>query len=100
MNKFSIPIWTTVALLLAGPALADHCAPNIAAAQTALDNAAKVEPNVLDAVTALLPAALESCRLEEAHLTTAEFDSPMLAADYVSVGQSMLINVTALLGTN
>ena len=30
MNKFSIPIWTTVALLLAGPALADHCAPNIA----------------------------------------------------------------------
>ncbi len=97
MNKHSMPIWTTVAMLLAGPALADHCAPNIADAQTAIGSVTNIAPNVLGAATALLPSALAACRQEEAQLAAADVDSPMLAPGYVSVGQSMLINVTALL---
>ncbi len=96
MNKFSLHAWAVVALLLAGPALANHCDANYADAQAAIDNAYSLEPNVEDAVAALLPAAIEACRLEEEQLASAEFGSPMLEPDYVSVGQSMLINVTAL----
>ena len=96
MNKLSLYLWPVVAMLLAGPALADHCAADAAEAQNAVNYAAYIEPNVLNAVTALFDDALEACRLEEEQLATAEFGSPMLEPGYVSVGQSMLINVTAL----
>jgi hypothetical protein len=96
MNKLSLYLWPVAAMLLASPALADHCAANAAEAQNAVNYATYIEPNVLDAATALFDDALEACRLEEEQLATAEFGSPMLEPDYVSVGQSMLINVTAL----
>ncbi|WP_172143622.1 MULTISPECIES: hypothetical protein [Pseudomonas] len=96
MNKLSLYLWPVVAMLLAGPALANHCDANLADAHASIDRAYSLEPNVEDAVAALLPAAIEACRLEEEQLATAEFGSPMLEPDYVSVGQSMLINVTAL----
>lgn len=98
MNKLSLHVWPVVAMLLAGPALADHCATNFAEAQAAIDRAYSVAPNVQDAVAALLPAALEACHQEEEQLASAEFGSPMLEPDYLSVGQSMLINITALVG--
>lgn len=98
MNKLSSYAWTIVAMLLAGPALADHCDANLDDAQAAIDNAYVLEPNVEDAVAALLPAAIEACLLEEETLASAEPGSLMLEPDYVSVGQSMLINVTALVG--
>ena len=98
MNKLSLHAWAVVAMLLAGPALADHCYVNLDDAQAAIDNAYSLEPNVEDAVAPLLPAALEACRLEEQELANPEAGSPMLEPDYVSVGQSMLINVTALVG--
>ncbi|MDA7085030.1 hypothetical protein PH586_01325 [Pseudomonas sp. SA3-5] len=96
MNKLSFHAWAVVAMLLAGPALANHCDTNFDEAQAAIDNAYSLEPNVEDAVAALLPAAIEACQLEEAQLASAEPGSIMLEPDYVSVGQSMLINVTAL----
>ncbi len=96
MNKLSSYAWAVMAMLLAGPALANHCDANFDAAQAAIDNAYGLEPNVEDAVAALLPAAIEACRLEEETLANAEPGSIMLEPDYVSVGQSMLINVTAL----
>lgn len=99
MNKLSLYLWPVVALLLAGPALANHCDADAAEAQHAVNYAAYIEPNVLDVATALFDDALEACRLEEEQLVIAEFDSPMLEPDYVSVGQSMLINVTALVST-
>jgi hypothetical protein len=94
MNKYSVPIWTTLALLLAGPVAADHCAPHIAASQQALEQLSGIETNAADAVTALLPAALQACRLEEQSLPLADAPAP---ADQVTVGQSMLINITGLL---
>lgn len=96
MNKLSSNAWAVMAMLLAGPALANHCDANFDEAQAAIDSAYSLEPNVEDAVVALLPAAIEACRLEEQALVTAEPGSPMLEPDYVSVGQSMLINVTEL----
>ncbi|MDP3847493.1 MAG: hypothetical protein Q8R10_13835 [Pseudomonas sp.] len=98
MNKYSIAAWTTLALLLAGPALANHCAANFADTQSAIDHANNVEANALGAATVLLPAALEACQLEELQLANAEFDSPTREPGYVSVGQSILINITELLG--
>ena len=98
MNTYSIAAWTTLALLLAGPALANHCDATFADAQSAVDHASNVESNAVDAAAALLPAALEACRQEELQLASVEFDSPMREPGYVSVGQSMLINVTELLG--
>ncbi|MCO6056561.1 hypothetical protein NG726_07710 [Pseudomonas sp. MOB-449] len=97
MNRCSILAWTTLALLLAGPALANHCDSNYTTVQMALDNAANIEPNALEAAAALLPSALAACRQEEAQLASASADSTMLATDYVSLGQSMLINITDLL---
>lgn len=96
MNKLSLYLWPVVAMLLANSALAGHCDAEAAEAQNAVNYAAYIEPNVLDAATALFDDALEACRLEEQQLAIAEFGSPMLEPDYVSVGQSMLINITAL----
>jgi hypothetical protein len=96
MSFYSIPIWAIAAMLLAGPALASHCDAEMAEAQAAANYATYLEPNVEDAAGALFQSALEACRLEEIQMANAEFDSPMLAPDYVSVGQSMLINVTQL----
>lgn len=97
MTKYLIPVWTTLALLLAGPALANHCDPQYAAVQTTVENTTDIEPNTLEAATALLSAGLAACRQEEEQMATAIPDSPLLAADHVSVGQSMLINVSQLL---
>lgn len=99
MNKYSIAACTTLTLLLASPALANHCDADVANAQTVADLASNVESNALDAAAALLPAALEACRQEEIQLASAEFDSPMREPGYVSVGQSMLINITQLIST-
>ncbi|WP_324731888.1 hypothetical protein [Pseudomonas paeninsulae] len=97
MNTYCIATWTTLAMLLAGPALANHCGPQLAEAQSALNSRDSVEVNVLDAVSALLPTASQACQQEEAQLASAEPGSPMLEPGYISVGQSMLINVSALL---
>ncbi|MFZ3205895.1 MAG: hypothetical protein WA161_18760 [Pseudomonas sp.] len=96
MNKFSLYLWPVVAMLLSGPALANHCDVDAAEAQNAVNYATYIEPNVLAAATVLFDDALEACQLEEEQLASAEPGSPMLEPDYVSVGQSMLINVTAL----
>ncbi|SDG55163.1 hypothetical protein SAMN05216603_102264 [Pseudomonas benzenivorans] len=98
MNKYAIPLCTAVALLLSGPALAGHCDADMIEAQTALNQAYQVEPQVLDAASALLDSATAVCAQEEQLLANAEFDSPMLEPDYVSLGQAILINVTALVG--
>lgn len=96
MNKYAIPLCTAVALLLSGPALAGHCDADLLEAQATLNQVYQVEPHVLDAATALLDAAAEVCWQEEQLLATAEFDSPMLAPDYVSLGQAILINAAEL----
>lgn len=90
MNTYCIAIRTTLAMLLAGPVLADHCGTQFAEAQNALNSRSRVEANVLDAVSALLPTASRACQQEEAQLANAE-------PGYISVGQSILINVSALL---
>jgi hypothetical protein len=96
MNKLSLYLWPVIATLLAGPALANHCDADAAAAQNAVNYSAYIEPNVLETATALFYDALEACQVEEEEMANAEFGSPMLEPDYVSVGQSMLINVTQL----
>lgn len=96
MHTYLIAAGTTLALLT-GTALADHCAFDMAEAQSALSFADQAPVNAADAATALITSAAEACRQEEEQLASASFDSPMLAPDYVSVGQSMLINARALL---
>jgi hypothetical protein len=97
MNKLSLHLCAIAVLLTAGPALADHCAAHLASVQGAANRATSVQPNVLSAVEALVPAALEACGKEELTMTSAESGSPMLEPNYVSVGQSMLINAADLL---
>ncbi|KFX71531.1 hypothetical protein TMS3_0106285 [Pseudomonas taeanensis MS-3] len=97
MNKLPLQFWAVAALVVTGYAQADHCATNLASVQNAANQAPSVQPNVLSAVEALVPAALEACGKEELAMTGAESGSPMLAPDYVSVGQSMLINAADLL---
>lgn len=99
MNKLSSYAWTVMVMLLSSPVLANHCDANFDDAQVAIDNAYSLAPNVEDAMATLLPAAIEACRLEEETLANAEPGSIMLEPGYVSVGQSMLINVTALATT-
>ncbi|HUE93317.1 hypothetical protein [Pseudomonas sp.] len=96
MSRYVIPIWS-VLVLLSGPAMAGHCDTEIIEAQAALNQAYQIGANVHDAVSALLDSAAAACSQEEMYLATAEIDSPMQEPDYVSVGQSMLINVTQLI---
>lgn len=99
MRFNSIPVWATTAMVLAGPALAGHCDAEVAEAQAAANYAVHLEPNVLDAVTVLFQDALEACRQEDERLATVGLEPPMLEPDYLSVGQSMLINITTLVST-
>lgn len=98
MSNYAIPIWTTL-VMLSGPALAGHCDSDMIAAQAAFNQAYQIETNVLDAAAALLDSAVVACQQEETMLASVEFDSPMLEPNYVSVGQSMLINVTELISS-
>lgn len=95
MSKYVIPIWTAM-VLLSGQVMAGHCDTEMIEAQVALNQAYQIETNVHDAVSALLDSAAEACSQEEVYLATVEIDSPTLDPDYISVGQSMLINVTQL----
>ncbi|WP_154067094.1 hypothetical protein [Pseudomonas sp. CC6-YY-74] len=97
MNKLSLYAWAAIGTLLTGPALANHCAADLTNVQNAANQATSAQPNVLGAVEALVPAALEACRNEELAMASAELGSLMLEPDYVSVGQSMLINAADLL---
>lgn len=96
----TLVVCTTAAMLFAGPALAGHCDANIADVQWALDGTTTVELNVLEAAEALLAHSLVVCSFEEDQLATAEVDSPEADPDYVSLGQSMLINAEELLNAN
>ncbi|RMH84053.1 hypothetical protein EA796_13965 [Pseudomonas sp. AOB-7] len=98
MSFYSIPAWTVTAMLLSSPALAGHCDTEVAEAQAAANYAPYLQPSVEEVVGVLFQSALEACRLEEIQMASAEFDSPMLAPDYVSVGQSMLINIVEMIG--
>ncbi|ANG64683.1 hypothetical protein A8C75_20850 [Marinobacterium aestuarii] len=99
--KSTIAVCATLALLLAGSAQANHCDADLADAEQAIGTAAvTLEPNALDAADALVDHAITACEAEEDQLATAEPDSPMADPDYVTVGQSMLINATQLASGN
>ena len=92
--------FAATAMLIAGSAQADHCDADVADVEIALSTATGVEDNAFDAAEALLEHALVVCSYEEEQLEAAEVDSPMADPDYVSGGQSMLINAVELLATN
>jgi hypothetical protein len=88
------------ALLSAGNALAGHCGHELAEAEWAIENATTVESNALDAAEALVDHALEVCTFEEEQLLIDGYDSPLADPEYISMGQSMLINAAQLAGGN
>jgi hypothetical protein len=99
--KSTIAVCATLALLLAGGAQANHCDADLADAELALSTATvAVEANALDAADALIEQSITTCEYEEEQLANAEPDSPMADPDYVTVGQSMLINATQLASGN
>jgi hypothetical protein len=99
--KSTIAVCATLALLLAGGAQANHCDADLADAELAIGTAAvTIEPNAIDAADALVDLAITACEAEEDQLANAEPDSPMADPDYVTVGQSMLINATQLASGN
>jgi hypothetical protein len=99
--KSTIAVCATVAMLMAGGAQANHCDADLANAELALSTATEtIEPNALDAADALIEQSISVCEYEEEQLATAEPDSPMADPDYVTVGQSMLINAAQLAGGN
>lgn len=99
--KSTIAVCATLAMLMAGGAQANHCDADLADAELALSTATvAVETNALDAADALIEHAITACEYEEDQLASAEPDSPMADPDYVTVGQSMLINATQLASGN
>ena len=98
MNFYVISAWTMAAMLVSGPGLAGHCDVEVAEAQAAAHYAGHLEPNVQDAVTVLFEDALEACRQEDERLATGGLEQQMLEPDYLSVGQSMLINIVEMIG--
>ncbi|MCP8688463.1 hypothetical protein [Marinobacterium sedimentorum] len=99
--KSTIAVCAALAMLMAGGAQANHCDADLADAELALGAATiAVEANALDAADALIEQSISVCEYEEDQLATAEPDSPMVDPDYVTVGQSMLINATQLASGN
>jgi hypothetical protein len=95
MKKFLVSC-TTAALLIAGNASAGHCDTELTEAEWAIDNATQVESNALEAAEALVDHALEVCAFEEEQQLAEGFDLPIADPEYVSMGQSMLINAKDL----
>ncbi|MEO4047509.1 hypothetical protein AAFN46_10515 [Pseudomonas sp. CAU 1711] len=99
MHRYTMALCASLTLLCVTPAQANHCAYHLANVQTALSFAESLDSNRLTAAGALLEEASKACQQEETQMTYASLDSPMLAPDYVSVGQSMLIDVKNLLSS-
>ena len=92
-------IWTFAAVLFLAAGVAgaqEHCADDLSAAEDALATSVEASDNALDAAEALIDAAIAACEAEEAAMDAAEYDDPILDADHVTVGQSMLINAAEL----
>lgn len=95
--KSTIAVFAAVAMLMAGSAQANHCDADLGDAELTLSAATvTIEPNALEAADALIEQSISVCEYEEDLLANAEPDSPMADPDYVTVGQSMLINAKEL----
>jgi hypothetical protein len=85
------------ALLLGGPALADHCTADLSKVQQRLAQPTSASANALEAAAALVQSAITTCQYEAAEIAVAPPDSPILQPGYITVGQSMLVNSLQLI---
>ena len=87
----------TAALLLSGPALADHCSADLTNVQQRLSQPTSATANALEAAAALVQSAITTCRYEAAEIAAAPPDAPILQPGYVTVGRSLLANSLQLI---
>jgi hypothetical protein len=80
------------ALLLSGPALADHCAADLTKVQQRLSQPTSASINALEAAVALVERGIAACGYEEVEIAAALPDAPIRQLGYVTVGRSMLTN--------
>ena len=80
------------ALLLSGPALADHCGADLTKVQQRLSQPTSASTNALEAAVALVQTAIPACQHEEAQIAAAPADDPIRQLGYVTVGRSILAN--------
>ncbi len=97
MTNYILLACTCTALLLTAPTSANHCDSDMIEVQWLLDGSGNIEPNRVEAAEHLLVRADDACRQENEQILNAELDSPLLDPEYVTVGQSMLINAGELL---
>jgi hypothetical protein len=84
-------------LLLSGPALAGHCATDLANVQQRLLQPTTASTNALEAAVALLQSAITACGHEEGEIAASPHDAPIRQSGYVTVGRSMLLNSLQLI---
>jgi hypothetical protein len=85
------------ALLLSGPALADHCSADLTKVQQRLSQPTSATANALEAAAALVQGAITTCQYEAAEIAAALPDAPIRQPGYVTVGRSMLVNSLQLI---
>jgi hypothetical protein len=85
------------ALLLSGPALANHCSADLKQVQQRLSQPTSASANALEAAAALVQGAVTTCQHEEAEIAAALPGAPILQPGYVTVGRSMLVNSLQLI---
>jgi hypothetical protein len=84
-------------LLVSSPALANHCAADLAEVQQRLSEPTSASANALEAAAALVQSALTACDHEEAEIVAAPADAAIREPGYVTVGRSMLVNALQLI---
>ena len=85
------------ALLLSGPALADHFAADLTKVQQRLSQPTSASINTLEAAVALVERGIAACGYEQAEIAAAPPDAPIRQLGYVTVGRSMLANSLQLI---
>jgi hypothetical protein len=94
----NLTLWScAAALLLSGPALANHCSADLTKVQQRLTQPTSASANALEAAAALVQGAITTCQHEAAEMAAAPPDAPFLQPGYVTVGQSMLVNSLQLI---
>lgn len=92
-----ITLSCTAALLLSGPALADHCSADLGKVQLRLSQPTTATANALEAAAGLVQLAITTCEQEAVNIDAAPADDPIRQPDYITVGRSELMNALQLI---
>jgi hypothetical protein len=96
-KQANLIVLSCAAVFFSGPALANHCAGDLAQVQQRLSQPTSATANALEAAAGLVQIAVTTCAYEAVEIAAAPPDDPIRQPGYVTVGRSELISAYQLI---